>query len=106
MATQAERLGVVETKVENLDEKISDIKVDIKEVHDCLDRTGDELKTQLSNMHQENCLQHDSLATKIQELERVKRKYTTYSMMALAFLAGAGWIGNPAASALLQFFGI
>jgi hypothetical protein len=27
-------------------------------------------------------------------------------MMALAFIAGAGWIGNPSASALLKFLGI
>ena len=39
MATTTERLGIVETKVENLGEKLDDIKVDVKEMHDCLDRT-------------------------------------------------------------------
>jgi len=43
MATTAERLGIVETKVQNLDEKIDHLKTDVKDVHDCLDRTGDEL---------------------------------------------------------------
>lgn len=106
MATQAERLGVVETKVENINEKIDDLKVDIKDVHDCLDRTGENLKTQLETMHQDSCRQHDQLATKIRELEQVKRKYTTYGIMGLAFLAGAGWIGNPSAAALLKFLGM
>mgnify|MGYP007006648639 CR=1 FL=1 len=57
MATTVERVGVLETKVQHIDEKIDDIKVDIKDVHDCLDRTGDALKTQLSSMH---CLLYTS----------------------------------------------
>ena len=39
MPTQAERLGIVETKVENLDSKLDDLKLDVKEMHDCLDKT-------------------------------------------------------------------
>ena len=54
MATTVERLGIVETKVANLDEKIDDLKVGVKDVHDCLDRTGEELKTQLTVMHDES----------------------------------------------------
>lgn len=106
MATTAERLGVVETKVANLDEKLDDIKVDVKDVHDCLDRTGETLKAQLESMHQDSCRQHDQLARKITELEQIKRKYTTYAIMALAFVAGAGWIGNPSSAALLKFLGL
>lgn len=106
MATQQERLGIVEVKVENLNEKIDDLKVDIKDVHDCLDRTGETLKTQLNAMHQVSCQQHEQLAGKIRELEQIKRKYATYAMMGLAFVAGAGWIGNPSASVLLKFLGL
>lgn len=106
MATQQERLGIVEVKVENINEKIDDLKVDIKDVHDCLDRTGETLKTQLELMHQDSCRQHEQLAGKIRELEQIKRKYTTYAMMGLAFVAGAGWIGNPSASVLLKFLGL
>ena len=47
MATTVERLGIVETKVENLSEKMDDLKSDVKEMHDCLDKTRDELKEQL-----------------------------------------------------------
>ena len=106
MATTAERLGVVETKVENLDEKLDEIKVDVKDMHDCLDRTGETLKAQLNSMHQESCRQHNDLANKITELERIKRKYTTYAMMALAFIAGAGWSGAINFPMILKFFGI
>ena len=44
MATANERIGVIETRVDNLDVKLDDIKADVKEVHDCLHRTGEELK--------------------------------------------------------------
>jgi hypothetical protein len=46
------------------------------------------------------------LARKIAELEKIKTRYTTYAVMGMAFIAGAGWIGNPSAAALLKFFGI
>ena len=51
MATTVERLGIVETKVANLNEKIDDLKVDVRDVHDCLDRTGFELKHHLISMY-------------------------------------------------------
>jgi phage-related minor tail protein len=75
MATTIERLGIVETKVENLNEKLDDVKVDIKQVHDCLDRTGDELKATLKGMHDSSMQQHAELATKISDLEKWKQKW-------------------------------
>lgn len=106
MATTAERLGIVEVKVINLNEKIDDLKNDVKDVHDCLDRTGEELKDQLKLMHDESCRQHDVLANKVDELEKLRSKYTNYGIIALAFAAGAGWIGNPNLEVLLKFFGL
>ena len=103
MATTAERLGIVETKVANLDEKLDDIKVDVKDMHDCLDKTRDGVMSKLDEMYSASCDQHDQLACKIKELEKIKTKYTTYAMMTLAFVAGAGWIGNPSAAVLLKF---
>jgi hypothetical protein len=106
MATTAERLGIVETKVANLDEKIDDIKIDIKEVHDCLDRTGDLLTTQLQLMHTESCKQHNELSCKIADLEKSKNKIMQYALIAMAFAAGAGWIGNTNLANLLKFIGL
>jgi ElaB/YqjD/DUF883 family membrane-anchored ribosome-binding protein len=62
MTTTAERIGIVETKVENLNEKIDELKVDIKEMHDCLDKTRNDLKEQLTEMYDTSCSQHTSLA--------------------------------------------
>jgi hypothetical protein len=106
MATTAERLGVVETKVANLDEKLDDIKVDVKDMHDCLDKTRDGVMSKLDEMYGASCEQHSQLARKIAELEKIKTRYTTYAVMGMAFIAGAGWIGNPSAAALLKFLGI
>lgn len=106
MATTAERLGIVETKVTNLDEKLDDLKVDVKDMHDCLDKTRDDLVTKLDTMYGASCTQHAELANKIKEMEQIKRKYTMYAMMALAFVAGAGWIGNPSAVTILKFLGL
>jgi flagellar capping protein FliD len=106
MATVVERVGVLEIKVQHVDEKIDDLKTDVREVHDCLDRTGLELKQQLSTMHEASCLQHDTLANKISDLEKTKQKYTMYGMMALAFIAGAGWFDKLDAGIILRFFGL
>ena len=75
MATTVERLGIVETKVENLNEKLDDLKVDVKDMHDCLDQTRDSLLEKLDTMYTASCTQHSEMATKISELEKWKQKW-------------------------------
>jgi len=106
MATTAERLGVVETKVENLDEKLDDIKIDVKDMHDCLDKTRDSIMLELKMMNQASCNQHNELAGKIASLEKSKDKIMMYAVIFLAFAAGAGWIGNTNLATLLKFIGL
>ena len=50
MATMEERVGVVETKVEFLGEKIDDLKGDVKAVHDSIDRVSDDMDKKLDKM--------------------------------------------------------
>lgn len=69
MTTTVERLGIVETKVENLNEKMDDLKVDVKDMHDCLDRTRDTLTEQLDTMYNASCDQHSELAREISALK-------------------------------------
>ena len=87
MATTTERLGIVETKVENLSEKLDDIKVDVKDMHDCLDRTRDELKDQLTTMYDASCTQHAELAKKISSLEKIREK-TMWMVAGAVAMAG------------------
>jgi outer membrane murein-binding lipoprotein Lpp len=93
MASTVERLGIVETKVQNLDSKIDDLKIDVKEMHDCLDRTGDSLHAALKEMTQNSSLAHDDLAKKISDLEKFKTKWMYLIMGGIAVM---GWVGGHA----------
>jgi chromosome segregation ATPase len=124
LETLPERVGIVETKVESIKEQIIDLKGDVKEMHDCLDQTRDRVLEQLDNMteeyrsnatkyyehaeelHKHQTAQHDELAGKISELEKIKAKYTMYAMAAMSFLVGAGLLGHKDLPALLKFLGL
>ena len=124
LAELPERVGVVETKVEHLNEKMDDLKVDVKEMHDCLDNTRDTVLAQLDVMTDEyrtnatkyyehadklnaqQTAQHLELAGKITELEKLQSKGTIYGMAVLAFLVGSGWAGHLNLSAITKFIGL
>lgn len=69
MATTVERIGIVETKVENLNEKMDELKIDVKDMHDCLDKTRDDIKAQLQEMYDASCSQHAALAKEISTIK-------------------------------------
>lgn len=124
LAELPERVAVVETRVEHLNEKVDNIKVDIKDMHDCLDNTRDTVITQLNLMtdeyranaanyykhadklNEQQSAQHRELAGKINELEKFKNKGIMYIMMLLAFAAGTGWIGHINLPHILKFIGL
>jgi uncharacterized coiled-coil protein SlyX len=106
LAQLPERVAVVEIKVEAINEKLSDIKADVKEMHDCLDNTRDLLTDKLKEMADASNSQHSELAAKIGDLEKVKNKWQQYVMILLAFGAGTGWLGHVNAAQLLKFLGL
>jgi chromosome segregation ATPase len=124
LAALPERVSVLETKVENINEKLVDLKSDVKDMHDCLDNTRNTVLAQLDKMTGEyrtnaekyyehaNHLnelqteQHNELAGKIGELEKVKSKWTMYAMVGLAFAAGTGWINAVNFPHILKFLGL
>ena len=75
MATTAERIGIVETKVQNLDEKLDDLKVDVKDMHDCLDKTRNGLTIKLDEMYDASCSQHSALAKEISALKSQRDRW-------------------------------
>ena len=91
MATTAERLGVVETKVHNLDEKLDDLKVGVKDVHDCLDRTRDDLTGQLEKMYDASCSQHSALA---QEISALKAQRDRWVWTVAGVLVALSWVSS------------
>jgi len=124
LATLPERVSVLETKVENINEKLIDLKDDVKEMHDCLDQTRDRVLAQLdimtgeyrtnatkyyehaNHLNELQTAQHDELAVKISELEKIKSKWTMYAMVGLAFAAGTGWINAVNFPSILKFLGL
>ncbi len=99
LATLPERTAALEVKVENINEKIDDIRVDMGANHDSIIDT-------LKDMRQASTNQHSEMADKIKELEGFKNKWVRYGMISLAFAAGAGWIGNPSMATVLKFVGL
>jgi len=126
LAVLPERVSVLETQVGNISEKLVDLKMDVKEMHDCLDRTGEKLDAKLCEMqdeyransqkffehsdklHAEDVATHSKLADRIDELEKVKTKWQQYVMVLLAFAAGTGWLSGHSMNApqLLKFIGL
>lgn len=110
MATMDERMGVVETKVEHLNEKLDELKVDVKDLHDCLDRTRDSLEEKLETMlieyrenrdryyqvlnenKEEARKAHKDLYTKLEGFEKLKTKVMISGIAVAAFLAGTGYL--------------
>ena len=106
LAALPERVAVVEIKVEAINEKLSDIKSDVKDMHDCLDNTRDLLADKLKEMSNESNVQHEELAAKINDLEKIKSKFTMYAMAGLAFAAGTGWLNSVNFPHVLKFLGL
>jgi hypothetical protein len=106
MATVVERVGVLETKVQHIDEKIDDLKIGVKDMHDCLDNTRDTLTQTLAIMREESTKQHNELAGKVADVEKAKDKLMLYGMVGAAFVAGAGWSGAINFPMILKFFGL
>ena len=106
LAVLPERVSVLETQVENINEKLVDLKADVKEMHDCLDVTRDGIMKQLDKMHEDSCAQHNELASKVKEIQTFKNKVSMYLMAALAFAAGTGWLNAVSFPHILKFIGL
>ena len=91
MVTTTERLGIVETKVENLNEKLDGLKEDVKDMHDCLDQTREGLTDKLNTMYDASCNQHKSLAEEINALKTQRDKWLWTAAGAIAVM---GWVSG------------
>jgi flagellar capping protein FliD len=101
MATTVERIGIVETKVENLNEKMDDLKVDVKDMHDCLDNTREGLTQKLEEMYNASCKQHSELAKEISSLKNQRDKW----VWTFAGIVAAGGFVSGHAETLLKIVG-
>ena len=82
---QAEtEIAVLQVQFRNLDEKIDDLKSEVKDLHECLDRNMDETKIILKEFQESNKKSHDELAEKISGTEKIK-----WMLMGAAAVLGA-----------------
>ena len=82
---QAEtEIAVLQVQFRNMDEKIDDLKVEVKDLHDCLDRNMDETKLILKEFQEANDKSHDELVEKFASLEKIK-----WMLMGAAAVLGA-----------------
>ena len=63
-------IAVLQVQVSNIEEKIAEIKTDVKDLHDCMDNHAASYKTMLKEFHADNVAEHKSLSTKISVLEK------------------------------------
>ena len=82
---QAEtEIAVLQVQFKNMDDKLDELKVEVKDLHDCLDRNMDETKLILKEFQESNRASHDELAEKISSIEKIK-----WMLMGAAAVLGA-----------------
>lgn len=108
--TVDERIGKLEERTTHISLRLDEVKQEVKEMHDCLDRTRDLLDakidavlvefrqnrdnfyTKLDQHNQTNTEGHQEMMIKIGNLERAKNKVTIIGIAIAAFIAGTGYL--------------
>ena len=68
---QAEtEIAVLQIQVKNIEDKVGEIKEDLKQIHECMDRNAEETREFLKTMRSEDNHAHEKLASKISALEK------------------------------------
>lgn len=63
-------IAVLQVQVRNIEEKVGEIKEDLKQIHECLDKNAEETRNLLKEMRAEDIQAHDKLANKVSALEK------------------------------------
>jgi len=91
MNTEDSRIAVLETEVKYISQDVTELKGNVKDMHDCLDRTRDELKAKLDSMNKASNDQHEMLANEIKAIKILKNKIMYISLGGLAVI---GWVSG------------
>lgn len=63
-------IAVLQVQVKNIEEKVGEIREDLKSVHECLDRNSEEMKQMIKELQESDNKAHASLAQKVSALEK------------------------------------
>lgn len=77
-------VAVLQSEVNNLHEKVDELKIDVRDLHDCLDRNMNETREFLEKFQAESNRQHSELADKVSSIEKIK-----WMLMGAAAILGA-----------------
>lgn len=96
MPKQAETdIAVLQVQVKNIEDKVGEIKEDLKSVHECLDRNSDEMKQMIKEMQESDNKAHVALSQKVSSLEKWR-----WMMMGAGVVIGS--LGFDAVAKLLK----
>ena len=88
-------IAVLQIQVKTLEEKIGELKVDLKLLHDVIEANADETRRMLKSMREQDVKEHSELASKISVLEKWR-----WMMMGAGIIIGS--LGFPTLSAILK----
>ena len=88
-------IAILQVQVRNIEDKIGEVKLDLKAIHECLDRNAEETRQMLKSMREQDVKEHSELAGKISVLEKWR-----WMMMGAGVVVGA--LGFNTVSALLK----
>jgi hypothetical protein len=63
-------IAVLQVQVNNIETKINELKDDLKEVHECLDKNAEETHKLIKELQTSNEASHKSLSEKVSALEK------------------------------------
>jgi hypothetical protein len=87
-------IAVLQVQYQNIDQKVGDLKTDLKELRDHIDTHMEITNTMIKDFQTDNKKQHDEVNKKVNALEKWR-----WMLMGAGVLAGA--LGWPALSKLL-----
>jgi len=63
-------IAVLQVQVKNIEEKVGEIKENVKQLHDALEKNATETRNMLKAMREEDLAAHDKLSSKVSALEK------------------------------------
>ena len=88
-------IAVLQVQVKNIEEKIGDLKTDLKSIHEALDTNAEETRQMLKTMREQDVKEHTELASKISALEKWR-----WMLMGAGIVIGS--MGFPTVASLLK----
>jgi uncharacterized protein Yka (UPF0111/DUF47 family) len=88
-------IAVLQIQVKNLEEKIGELKTDLKALHEAIESNAEETRNMLKAMREQDVKEHGELANKISALEKWR-----WMLMGAGVVIGS--LGFPTVSALLK----